>query len=315
MLETRFKVAILLVVLVSASLPILGILRGTTRPPAEEEFISVSDEALVGEADNETPLSDEMVLIPAGPFARGTNAGGYDEQPERQIFLDSFSIDRYEVTNHQYQQFIVATGHRKSGPPSRYAKNMSKMRGINQPVVYVSWGDASAYCQWKGKRLPTEAEWEKAMRGTDGRLWPWGNQLDWAASNRAHVNDGYEATAPVGAFPQDVSPFGVFDGGGNVIEWVGDWYGEEAYRSSEDRNPSGPEYGTFRVMRGGGYTTTGVDVRVTSRSKMVPDFRDETIGFRCAKSVAERAGVVQKKGASVEPGKRGKSTENQNSRG
>lgn len=292
MLETRFKVAMWVAVLIFASFPIAGILRGTFLPPVEEDVVLKREPAVSDSAQSERPMPDEMVLIPAGEFVRGTGVGGYDEQPERRIYLEAYLIDRYEVTNFYYQQFVQATGHRKAGPPSRYAKNMAKMRGINQPVVYVSWDDADSYCRWKGKRLPTEAEWEKAMRGTDGRLWPWGNHLDWAASNRAHVNDGYEATAPVGAFPKDVSPFGVADGGGNVIEWVADWYGEEAYRLSEDRNPKGPEHGTFRVMRGGSYTTTGVDVRVTSRSKMVPDFRDETIGFRCAKSAAKGGGAV-----------------------
>lgn len=296
MLETRFKVAMWVAVLVFASLPIMGILRGTILPPVEEEVNPKPNVARLESAQPESPVADEMVLIPAGEFVRGTAAGGYDEQPERRIYLDAYHIDRYEVTNFHYQQFVLATGHRKSGPPSRYAKNMSKMRGINQPVVYVSWDDAETYCRWKGKRLPTEAEWEKAMRGTDGRLWPWGHQLDWSASNRAHVNDGYEATAPVGSFAKDVSPFGVADGAGNVLEWVADWYGEDVYRSSENHNPRGPEHGTFRVMRGGGYTTTGVDVRVTSRSKMVPDFRDETIGFRCAKSVAEGDSVAKTQG-------------------
>ena len=315
MLEPRFKIVMLLAVLISAGLPIIGILRGTTRPPVEEAVIPVSDETRSDSVATGFPIGDEMVLIPAGSFVRGTNAGGYDEQPERQIFLDSFSIDRYETTNHQYRQFVEATGHRKSGPPSRYAKNMTNMRGVNQPVVYVSWDDAQSYCRWKGKRLPTEAEWEKAMRGVDGRLWPWGQALDWAASNRAHVNDGFEATAPVGSFPRDVSPYGVSDGAGNVLEWVADWYGEEAFRISEAQNPEGPDHGTFRVMRGGGYTTTGVDVRITSRSKMVPDFRDDTIGFRCATSAAEGGGSPQAEHGEWKRQGETELTENQNNRG
>jgi formylglycine-generating enzyme required for sulfatase activity len=223
-----------------------------------------------------------MVTIPAGPFVRGTMSGGFDEQPQRTISLETFSIDRHEVTNHQYQQFVTATGHRKAGPPSRYAKSIGKMRGPNQPVVYVSWADADAYCRWKGKRLPTEAEWEKAMRGTDGRLWPWGNQEKPNGANWARVQDGHEVSSPVGAFQTDQSPYGVMDGAGNVMEWVADWYQESYYKVAPDKDPPSPEFGTFRVMRGGGYTTTGGDLRITSRSKMVPDFRDETIGFRCA---------------------------------
>jgi formylglycine-generating enzyme required for sulfatase activity len=284
MLETKFKIAFLLVVLAFAALPIMGILRGTIMTPYEEvpEAIEDSQPAESGSTANEAPLPDEMITIPAGPFVRGTTNGGFDEQPQRTIHLETFSIDRYEVTNHQYQQFVVATGHRKAGPPSRYAKSIGKMRGPNQPVVYVSWDDANEYCRWKGKRLPTEAEWEKAMRGTDARLWPWGNQEKPNGANWARVQDGYDVSARVGSFSTDRSPYGVMDGAGNVMEWVADWYQEAYYKESPDKDPPSPEFGTFRVMRGGGYTTTGADLRITSRSKMVPDFRDETIGFRCA---------------------------------
>jgi formylglycine-generating enzyme required for sulfatase activity len=296
MLETKFKVAFLLVVLGFAAIPIIGILRGTTLTPYEEAPSETTDMAQ-SETDanaKEEPIEEDMVTIAAGPFVRGTTSGGFDEQPQRTIVLDTFSIDRYEVTNYQYQQFVLATGHRKPGPPSRYAKSIGKMRGTNQPVVYVSWEDANEYCRWKGKRLPTEAEWEKAMRGTDGRLWPWGNQEQPSGANWARVQDGYEVSARVGSFQADKSPYGVMDGAGNVMEWVGDWYSESYYKNSPDRNPLSPEYGTYRVLRGGGYTTTGADIRITSRTKMVPDFRDETIGFRCAISgVQQKEKVVQ----------------------
>ena len=286
MLETKFKIAFLVAVLALAALPIMGILRGTTNTPFEEGS-TVPAESTSSEAEGvseEVPVKEEMVKIPAGPFIRGTDVGGFDERPPREIFLDEFLIDRYEVTNHQYAEFAAVTGHRKAGPPSRYAKNVSKMRGPNQPVVYVSWDDAQTYCQWKGKRLPTEAEWEKAMRGSDGRLWPWGNVEQAQGANWARVSDGYEATAPVGTFTTDASPYGVMDGAGNIMEWVEDWYLEGYYQESSDRNPKSPDHGVYRVLRGGAYTTTGGDLRITSRSKMVPDFRDETIGFRCATS-------------------------------
>lgn len=288
MLETRFKIALLVVVAIFASFPIMGILRGTTLPPIEPDLpeAPVADARTSGA--NDEPIKEVMVTIPAGFFTRGTIAGGFDEQPVKQVFLDTYAIDKYEVTNHQYAAFVAATNHRKPGPPSRYAKNMARMRGTNQPVVYVSWDDAAAFCRWKGKRLPTEAEWEKAMRGGDKRLWPWGNEVDPLASNWAVARDGYDVTAPVGTFQRDVSPYGVADGAGNVIEWVADWYGESFYGSAADRNPRGPEFGTYKVLRGGAYTTSGTDVRVTSRSKMVPDFRDETIGFRCAVSGGQK---------------------------
>ncbi|HXV68317.1 MAG TPA: formylglycine-generating enzyme family protein [Nitrospira sp.] len=298
MLETKFKVVFLLAVLALAALPIAGILRGTTLTPFEEPVAGPTD-VTESESDirpKEEPVQEEMITIPAGPFVRGTTNGGFDEQPQRTIFLDAFAIDRYEVTNHHYQQFVLATGHRKPGLPSRYAKSSGKMRGTNQPVVYVSWDDATEYCRWKGKRLPTEAEWEKAMRGSDGRLWPWGNKEQPNGANWARVQDGYEVSASVGSFQNDKSPYGVMDGAGNVLEWVADWYHETYYKDSPEQNPPSPEHGTYRVLRGGSYTTTGGDIRITSRSKMMPDFRDETIGFRCAISKnsaeAEQGGKI-----------------------
>jgi len=289
MLETKFKVLFLLAVLAFAAIPIMGILRGTQLTPFEESPSNSTDSTPSGSLNpdgvsREEPVREEMVSIPAGPFIRGTNEGGFDEQPQRTLMLDAFAIDRYEVTNFQYQQFVDATGHRKSGPPARYAKNMSKMQGINQPVVYVSWEDAEAYCHWKGKRLPTEAEWEKAMRGPDGRLWPWGNVEQPNGANWARVQDGHDVSASVGMVPTDKSPYGVMDGAGNVMEWVTDWYAERYFEEAPERNPPSPDHGVFRVLRGGGYATTGADIRITSRSKMVQDFRDETIGFRCADS-------------------------------
>lgn len=288
MLDARVKWAIFLTVVFLTSLPIMGILN-TPKPVIQEP--GVPTEQVDVASLNATPVAEEMVEIPAGPFVRGTNAGGFNEQPERVIEVDAFVIDRFEVTNHQYQAFVAATGHRKAAPPSRYAKNVAKMSGINQPVTYVSWNDAEAFCQWKGKRLPTEAEWEKAMRGVDGRLWPWGNEADFLSANLGSANDGFEATAPVGSFKRDQSPFGIYDGAGNIMEWVADWYGEDAYREPTANNPRGPDHGIYKILRGGGYTSTGKDIRITNRSRMVPDFRDETIGFRCAISAGgEKAG-------------------------
>jgi formylglycine-generating enzyme required for sulfatase activity len=289
MLETRFKVIFLIVVLFAASLPLIAILRGTISTPFEVEPPYAKQESTSSASESsssEEPLAEELVTIPAGPFVRGTDKGGFDERPERTIYLDAFLIDRYEVTNAQYAAFVKATGHRKSGPPSRYAKNTMRMRGVNQPVVYVSWEDAKAYCEWRGRRLPTEAEWEKAMRGTDGRLWPWGNIEVPNGANWARVDDGFEVAAPVGHVRSDASPYGVMDGAGNVMEWVEDWYLESAYSEAPDRNPVGPEYGTYKVLRGAAYTSSGSDLRITARSKMMLDFRDETIGFRCAQSSA-----------------------------
>ena len=244
MLETKFKVLFLLAILGFAAIPIMGILRGSPLTPFENapakstDVTPLESESLdPSKASREEPVREEMIVIPAGPFIRGTDHGGFDEQPQRTLVLDAFALDRYEVTNFQYQQFVNVTGHRKSGPPARYAKNMGKMQGINQPVVYVSWEDADAYCHWKGKRLPTEAEWEKAMRGSDGRLWPWGNVEQPNGANWARVQDGYDVSASVGAFQTDKSPYGVMDGAGNVMEWVADWYAERYFEEAPERNP------------------------------------------------------------------------------
>ena len=146
------------------------------------------------------------------------------------------------------------------------------------------------------------------MRGTDGRLWPWGNVEMPGGANWARINDGFEVAAPVGKVRSDASPYGVMDGAGNVMEWVEDWYLEGAYEAASDRNPESPEYGTYKVLRGAGYTSSGSDLRITARSKMMADFRDETIGFRCARSGASNA--LESSGVRSE-----KITGNQSSRG
>ncbi|GJL63479.1 MAG: hypothetical protein NPIRA04_21330 [Nitrospirales bacterium] len=286
-MDGRFKFVFLIAVLFLTSLPLLGILKGTKPPPPDPDDALVTsnhiEEASRPQTEDVTLIKDSMVKIPAGEFIRGTNSGGFNERPENRFHIDTYWIDKFEVTNHQYLEFVESTGHRKPGPPSRYAKNMTNLRGPNQPVTYVSWADAKAYCEWKGKRLPTEAEWEKAMRGTDGRTWPWGDELGKDLANLGGAQDGFEFTAPVGSFPQDRSVFGVFDGAGNLMEWTDNWYVEQLYAKSVGSDSSTVSQ-TYKTLRGGGYTNRGVDLRITSRMFMVPDFRDETIGFRCVSS-------------------------------
>ncbi|GJL53690.1 MAG: hypothetical protein NPIRA02_08220 [Nitrospirales bacterium] len=286
-MDGRFKFVFLIAVLFLTSLPLLGILKGTKPPPPDPDDALMTarhgEEAAGHEGEDVTLIDNRMVKIPAGEFIRGTNTGGFNERPENSLYVDTYWIDEFEVTNHQYLEFVESTGHRKPGPPSRYAKNMTNLRGPNQPVTYVSWADAKAFCEWKGKRLPTEAEWEKAMRGTDGRMWPWGDELGKDLANLGGAQDGYEFTAPVGSFPQDRSVFGVFDGAGNLMEWTDNWYVEQLYSTSVASDSSTVSR-TYKTLRGGGYTNRGVDLRITSRMFMVPDFRDETIGFRCVSS-------------------------------
>ena len=210
----------------------------------------------------------EMVQIPAGEFWMG-NDSAKNESPRRQVYLDAFWIDKYEVTVAPYSRFKVATG--------RWQEILSS----NWPAGDVGWPEASAYCAWVGKRLPTEAEWEKAARGTDGRKYPWGDQ---SLSSRANTRaSGSTQRVAVGSFPTGVSPYGVHDMVGNVSEWVADWYDENYYRSAPNRNPKGPASGRFRVMRGNSYDSWG-EPRVSHRSYSQPvePFVNGAVGFRCA---------------------------------
>ena len=283
MLDKRLKWAFFLATLVLAGLPISGIILDVMNPglgtPVQER--DNGSTKVVNELRPSTqPPKEDMVFIPAGSFIRGYKEGGLDEKPEGHVMVDAFLIDRTEVTNAAYMAFVDSTSHRK--PISRYVKHFENLSGPNQPAVYVSWEDADAYCRHRGARLPTEAEWEKAARGPEGLLWAWGNQDVRGAANTGNP-DSVEFTSPVGSFPKDLSPYGVFDMGGNAMEWVADWYQEDAYKDDAP-NPTGPATGFYKVIKGPSWGTVGRETRLSLRLKMIPDFRDTTIGFRCAKS-------------------------------
>jgi formylglycine-generating enzyme required for sulfatase activity len=281
MLDKRLKWAFFIALVVFAGFPIGGIILDVLKPGSVQ--VGDSDDTVKPGAlpmAPPQPIREDMVLIPDGEFVRGYNGGGFDEKPEGRVMLDAYRIDRDEVTFASYMAFVEATRHRK--PISRYVKHFEKLSGPNQPAVYVSWDDADVYCRYRGARLPTEAEWEKAARGPDGWLWPWGNQDRRGAANTGNP-DPFEFTAPVASFPQDRSPYGVFDMEGNAMEWVADWYQEDSYKPNA-RNPKGPDNGLYKVIRGASWGTVGQETRLTIRLKMVPDFRDTTIGFRCAKA-------------------------------
>lgn len=273
------------------------------------------------------PAYPGMVYVPAGPFVMGSlspeqltpivgNAEG-DEQPVRTVYLDGFFIDRFEVTNRDFGQFVGATGHVTDAERVGYGRLVADGWYVqpgaswrhpvgpdappeeldDHPVTQVSWNDARSYCAWSDKRLPSEAEWEKAARGVDGREYPWGTtfqperlnycaecDVGWVVESEAH--DGFARTAPVGSYPQGASPYGALDMAGNVWEWVEDWYDPEYYRYASSRNPRGPPQrramDLTKVVRGGSWTSNAGKARTTSRSFDPILFTAPGMGFRCA---------------------------------
>jgi formylglycine-generating enzyme required for sulfatase activity len=221
-----------------------------------------------------------MVLMPEGEFRMGRDDGSYDEAPTHTVHLSGFWIDLYEVTNRQYKQCEDA-----GSCPSHRADSASRESYYGNseydhyPVIFVSWDDAVAYCEWAGKRLPTEAEWERAARGPDALVYPWGNDYDQSRVNANGVNDD---TTEAGDYADGVSPYGVYDMAGNVHEWVSDWYSDSYYAESPSENPTGPDSGERRVLRGGGWDSDASAVQSTFRDSNTPDTQNPDIGFRCA---------------------------------
>jgi len=256
-----------------------------------------------------TPGLSEMVRIPAGSFIQGSTVDQVndayescirddkpnlcwrsaldDELPQHEVYLDEFYIDQYEVTNAQYGECVKAGF---CNPPSPLSSNthssyFDNPSYANYPVIYVTWYDADRYCRWAGKRLPTEAEWEKAARGPNGLLWPWGDFFD---QDRGNVRPGgvepdTRDTTPVGYYPEGARPYGVMDMVGNVWEWVADWYDESYYQVSSIRNPQGPSSGDKKAFRGGSWNSNIGGARSASRAGTPPDGRYFDIGFRCAR--------------------------------
>jgi len=258
------------------------------------------------------PTKDEMVFVPAGPFLMGStkkvDRNAYpSEFPQRTVYLDAFEIDKYEVSALQYLKFVLATD-RKPLVDWRYDGGNFQETMTHHPVMHVSWYDADAYCRWAGKRLPTEAEWEKAARGEDGRVNPWGNQP--AGLSRANfgrtglsgpVRDRperlmlYPPIIAVDKYENAVSPYGVHQMIGNVAEWVADWYDKDYYQVAPERNPKGPLAGTQRAFRGGGWMDSTTTMRAAMRNGADPETKINWLGFRCARDAQQDAGQGQAK--------------------
>ena len=224
----------------------------------------------------------EMVKIPAGRLRMGTNLANHeDENPEHRVNIKAFYIDQFEVTNLQYKDFVDATGQRD--PAHWFNGTFPNANLADHPVTNVSWEDANAFAEWVGKRLPTEAEWERAARGDRNTDYPWGRAA--LAQDNANFENVREGTSSVRKFDKGQSEFHVWDMCGNVGEWVSDWYDPNYYENSPEADPTGPTEGRSKVYRGGGFHCNRVDIRASARHPLNPGSYMEYIGFRCAMDV------------------------------
>jgi formylglycine-generating enzyme required for sulfatase activity len=253
-------------------------------------------------------LDGSMVRVPAGEFTLGSLADHEDERPPRQIYLDAFDIDRYEVTNAQYRRFLLASGGRS---PQHWSDQEYPPGQMDWPVTGVSWAEAEAYCTWAGKRLPSEAEWEKACRGPEGSIYPWGDGWDaqrlntgihlpllwpssvediWRLLGPIPAGEDYPHPASVGSYPQGASAYGVLDMAGNATEWVLDWYNWQGYQDLPERNPVGLGPPWNHSVRGSAWVDTDgqqylvEDLSRCSKRNSSHTSNDPRLGFRCARS-------------------------------
>ena len=264
-------------------------------------MLTVNGKGIAGETEGLAPtLTGKdgalMALIPEGPFPMGVpkaaRDGGVDERPNHEVFLDSFYMDIYEITNGRYLQFVTETDHRVPQHPTDprrglWKGNMMPESVTDLPVINVDWFDAEAYCRWAGKRLPTEAEWEKAAKGDNDWRFAWGdiepttehanfNQISWR---------GESTLVQVGIYEKGKSPYGIYDVAGNVWEWVSDWYQVDYYQESPTHNPKGPETGKYKALRSSGWQGETPQMRVFTRIKSLPTDRNNSTGFRCAQDL------------------------------
>ncbi len=271
----------------SAAMPTLGVGSTTVSDkdgmtlmyvPAGDFLMGTTKADLAQLMENENPAATDADIA---RFVKMSSANSdsvfFNEMPQHIVYLDAFWIDQTEVTQRMYANCVAA---------GKCQKPTWRLGGDNYPEVAMAWNDATAYCMWAGRRLPTEAEWEKAARGTDGRLYPWGNQAPDSTRLTFDYGVGLGQTTEVGIFPTGASPYGALDMAGNVFEWVADWYDETYYVHSPARNPTGPASGYARVMRGGAWESGAESVRAAVRGADSPDYQGGANGFRCARSVS-----------------------------
>jgi formylglycine-generating enzyme required for sulfatase activity len=308
MLKTVLLITIVLTILAACAPPVDTVPPGTTEtrptdgmvmvyvPAGEFQMGSTVDEAKYARA-----LCKEYGATSQNPptaYCRQASFG--NEQPAHTVALDGFWIDRTEVTNGQYVQCVQAGVCDPPAETGSYTRDSyyGDSAHDHYPVIWVTRDQAAGYCAWAGGRLPTEAEWEYAARGPEGRLFPWGNEFDGTLVNYCDVgcdgvndetvDDGYPDTAPVGSFPAGASWCGALDLAGNVREWVADWFGY--YPSEGQVNPTGPSLGDSCIPRGGSWYDTPDDVRSANRGENSPDYVRHKVGFRCASSNVSREG-------------------------
>lgn len=244
-----------------------------------------------------------MIAVPAGWFLMGTNRidddpyglkTQYDntELPQRRIWLDAYRIDQYEVTMGEYLAFLREQGREAPHELEHLIRHLISVHYIPDavlapwPALYVTWDDADEFCRARGARLPTEAEWEKAARGTEGSLFPWGEAApaeEIAVFGQYHVHE-IPLVAAVDSYPEGRSPYGLHHMAGNMAEWIRDWFNFDYYAIMPDRNPTGPSEGRYKAVRGGSWRSKPNMLRTATRGGAFPDQRAATIGFRCAQS-------------------------------
>jgi formylglycine-generating enzyme required for sulfatase activity len=225
----------------------------------------------LGQAGDPRLRGHNWVRIPAGSFTMGEGDSAHE------VYVDEYEIGRYPVTVEEYVRYVEEGG----SEPQEWDK---QQQHPNRPVVHVSWREAQEYCRWAGARLPTEAQWERAARGVEGRVYPWGNE-DPDETRANYDKTGLGEPSPVGLFPKGGTPegVGVEDLAGNVWEWVADWYAD--YASGGQRNPTGPASGELKVLRGGAWFSDATEVRTVYRFRFKPESRYNSFGFRCAREL------------------------------